>query len=187
MLLDAFLKFEEPTLPGESTDTLHSTEIEILSFEETIVRPTMTPGGTSESTTKVRSEHKPLTIIKPLCKASPKLHQAACAGTVYKKATLSLCQPLGTSKTTSDRWKKIEYLQVKLGTVHITRVHLVGDPALHYFGRATNFPIVAGSVLEMGPIEEIDLTYQTIEWLYKGGTGALNISGKWNLQTNSAT
>ena len=101
--------------------------------------------------------------------------------------SISLCQPLGTSKTTSDRWKKIEYLQVKLGTVHITRVHLVGDPALHYFGRATNFPIVAGSVLEMGPIEEIDLTYQTIEWLYKGGTGALNISGKWNLQTNSAT
>ena len=189
MLLDAFLKFEEPGLAGESTDSTHSNEIEILSFEQTIIRPPVSAGvkaGSAEAK-KARSEHHPWTIIKPLCKASPKLYQAACAGTVYKKVTLSLCQPSGTSKTSSDAWKKIVYFQVTLSGVTISRVHLVGDPGLHHFGRATDFPIAAGSALDMGPIEEIDLTYQKIEWLYKGSEGTANFAGNWKLTTNSST
>ena len=189
MLLDAFLKFETPALPGESTYSTHTDEIEILSFEQTIIRPPLSAGvkaGSAEAK-KARSDHKPWTIIKPLCKASPKMYQASCAGTVYTKATLTLCHPNGTSKTSSDAWKKIVYFQVVLGGVTISRVHLVGDPGLHHFGRATDFPITAGSALDMGPIEEIDLTYQTVEWLYKGAKGNANFSGKWNLKTNSST
>lgn len=188
MLLDAFIKLEEPGLPGESTDSDHDKEIEILSIEQTILRSNVgTTDTSSDDGKRARSEHRPLTVVKALDKSSPKLYQASCAGTIYKKVTISFCQPSGTTKTTSDRWKKIVYFQIVLGMVNITRVHLVGDPGLHHFGRATDFPIAAGSALSSGPLEEIDLNYQKIDWLYKGGTGALNITGKWNLQTNSAT
>jgi len=68
--------------------------------------------------------------------------------------------------------------------VSISRVHLVGDPSLHRFGRTTDFPIAATELLNAGPLEEIELTYQKIDWLYKGGSGALNINGKWNLTSN---
>jgi type VI protein secretion system component Hcp len=64
---------------------------------------------------------------------------------------------------------------------------LVGDPRLHTFGRSNSFPITAGEVLAMGPLEEFDLTYTKIQWIYKGGTTTANTEGKWNLKTNSAT
>lgn len=186
MLLDAFLKLEEPALEGESTDKGHLKEIEIISFEQSVVRVSPTTGKTGTAD-KPRSEHKPLTVLKVLDKASPKLYQAACGGTLYKKATLTLCQPDGTSKTTSDSWKKIVYMQIVMETVHIVRMHLVGDPSLHRFGRAADFPLVAGNVLNMGPLEELDLTYEKIQWLYKGGTGKMNFQGTWNLKTNKPT
>lgn len=185
-MLDAFLKFDGPALEGESTDKNHPKEIEVISFDQSIVRtaPATNKAGTAE---KARSEHKPLTIVKILDKASPKIYEAACKGTKFAKAILSVCQPSGTSKTTSDSWKKVTYWQVTMETVHISRVHLAGDPALHRFGRATDFPIAAGEVLNMGPLEEIDLTYEKIEWLYKGGSGTMNFVGKWNLKTNAPT
>lgn len=189
MLLDAFLKFEEPALVGESTDGDHSSEIEILSFEQSILRAAPSTGAKSggSDTGKATSEHQPLTVVKLLDKASPKLYQAASAGTVYGKATLSICQPSGTTTTTSDQWKKVVVLQIVLNNVYISRVHLVGDPALHTFGRSKTFPITDGALLNMGPLEEIDLSYKKIDWLYKGGTGTQNINGKWNLLTNSAS
>lgn len=188
MLLDAFLKLEEPALAGESTDDGHGGEIEILSFEQSILRAAPSSGaaaGTSD-TGKSTSDHQPMTVVKLLDKASPKLYQAASAGTIYGKATISICQPSGTTKTTSDRWNKVVVLQLTLSHVYISRVHLVGDPALHAFGRSKEFPITDGALLNMGPLEEIDLTYKKINWLYKGGTGTQNISGKFNLLTNRA-
>ncbi|MCH8829430.1 MAG: type VI secretion system tube protein Hcp [Planctomycetes bacterium] len=185
MQLDAFLKIETPKTDGKSTDKEHSDEIEIVSFEQTITRSS---GGNQDSSAeKSHSKHRGITVIKPLDSTSPKLLQAACQGTVFGKISLFLCQSSGTSKTTSDRWKKIVYFEIVMEKVYISRMHLVGDPSLQHLGRSDEFPILSGAALEMGPLEELDLTYQKIQWLYKGSTGALNITGKWNLQTNSAT
>lgn len=185
MQLDAFLKIETPNTAGKSTDKLHANEIEIVSFEQTISRANSGNQGTASE--KASSSHRGLTIIKPLDSTSPKLLQAACQGSVFGKVSLFLCQASGTSKTTSDRWKKIVYFEIVMEKVYISRMHLVGDPTLQHLGRAEEFPILSGDALEMGPLEELDLTYEKIQWLYKGGTGALNITGKWNLQNNSAT
>ncbi|HBN77336.1 MAG TPA: hypothetical protein DD473_16305 [Planctomycetaceae bacterium] len=179
MLLDSYLKLTEPTLDGESTDTLHEKEISIVSFEQIINRANMLSQNDAGTENKSRSEHSPFRIIKLLDKTSPKLLEAACKGTLYKKAVLSLCQPNASSGTTSSSWKKAVYFEVTLENVHITRVHLMGDP--------TNVPsgIMNSEILQMGPLEQIDLSYRKIKWLYKGGTGTINISGSWNLGTNS--
>jgi len=185
-LLDAFLKFVDPVLDGESTDSDHTKEIEIFSFDQTILRSA--PSSLrSDSSSQARSEHTPFTIIKPLDRTSPKLLQASCAGTLYNKIEISLCQPGGKSSSNADQWKKVVYLKITLEKAFLSRVHLVADPTLHFFGRATQYPVLSPEVLNVGPLEEVDLTYQKIQWLYKGGTGTLNISGEWDLTRNSGT
>jgi len=115
MQLDAFLKIETPNTDGESTDKLHLNEIEIVSFEQTITRSS--GGNLDSSAEKAHSKHRGITIIKPLDSTSPKLLQAACQGTVFGKISLFLCQSSGTSKTTSDRWKKIVYFEIVMEKV----------------------------------------------------------------------
>lgn len=111
-------------------------------------------------------------ITKPVDKTTPKLLEAACKGTLYSKGVISVCQPSGKSDTTSSSWKKIVYFEITLEKIYITRARLAGDPR-------------SADVYEMGPIEEVDLSYRKIKWLYKGGTATANISGAWNLGTNS--
>ncbi len=185
-MLDAFMKIEGPNLAGESTDQEFTGEIELFSFDQTIVRgATAGKAGTSD-VQRGAGELKPMTIVKPLDLTSPKLLQAAAAGTVYDKLTLSVCQPSGTSKEQSDRWQKKPYLVIVLQKVHITRMHLTGDPALHFFGRQNSFPF-AKDIMECGPLEEIDWAFKKIAWAYKGGTAQKNITGTWNLETNRPT
>ena len=172
MLLDCYLKLTDPALEGENTDDLHAKEIGVFSFEHVITRADFASAGDSETAAKPRSDHAPIRIIKPLDKTTPKLLEAACKGTLYKQGVLSFCQSSGTSDNTSSSWKKIVYFEVTLEQVYITRAHLMADPRL-------------SDVNALGPLEEIDLSYRKIKWLYKGGTGKANISGGWNLATNS--
>ncbi|MEQ8788336.1 MAG: type VI secretion system tube protein Hcp [Pirellulaceae bacterium] len=185
MLLDAFLKIDQPAITGGSTDSLFAGQIEIISFSQAIERTRpLTPTGSASPGNYARSEHKPITIIKEIDMSSPKLYQAACAGTTYDTAVITLCQPSGTTQQTSDNWKKIPYMQITLTQVNITRAHLVGDPRLHPFGASEHYPLIAGEVTAMGPVEEIDLAYQVIQWNYKGGTGSLNVTGGWSVVGN---
>ena len=186
MLLDAFLKFESPVIAGESTDAKNLAQIEILSFEQTVVRAQSSTGVVADATPKGRAQHSALTIIKPLDKSSPKLFEAACKGTLYAKVTMSVCQPLGKTNAAASTWKKQVYFEITLEQVHVSRVHLVGEPKLHSLGLSVPFSMMAGSTYDVGPLEEIDLTYQKIKWDYKGGTGVANVTGTWSLLANTA-
>lgn len=171
-MLDCYLKLSEPALDGESTDDLHQNEIALFSFEQVINRADYRSADGSEAAAKARSDHSPVRVVKPVDKTTPKLLEAACKGTVYGKGVISVCQPSGKSDTTSSSWKKIVYFEITLEQIYITRIRLAGDP------RSTD-------VSAVGPLEEIDLSYRKIKWLYKGGTGTANISGGWNLGSNT--
>lgn len=186
MPLDAFLKLEEPALKGESTDDLHADEIEILSFEQTVKRPrSATDGGTGE-TRKGTTECSAITILKPLDGATPKLMESACSGTIYKKATITLCQPSAKSDGKRTAWKRITYFEISLQNVQISRVRLVGDPTIHL--PVVQAPLLnSGLVAAMGPVEEVDLSFQKIKWMYKGSTGTANLSGMWSITERSTS
>ena len=130
----------------------------------------------ADNKSRSRPELSALRVIKLLDKTSAKLLEAACKGTLYKKATISLCQPSGTVDTSSS-WKRIVFFEILLQQVHISGVRLMGDPRLHYNS------IGAGDVMEMGPLEEVDLSFRKVKWTYKGGTGKSNITGAWSLGT----
>ncbi|MCA9178739.1 MAG: type VI secretion system tube protein Hcp [Planctomycetales bacterium] len=168
------MKIEEPTLNGESTDANHTNEIEILSFEQTVSRP---PTGGGNEGQKTAAQMTPILLFKQLDKSTPKLLEAANKGTIYNKVTLGLCQPSGTADVATSQWKKIVYFQVTLEKVQISSIRWIGDPSLHY----TSIPGDAG------PVEEIQLAFRKISWMYKGGTGTANISGSWNLNNNAPT
>jgi type VI secretion system secreted protein Hcp len=180
MPLDAFLKLDEPLLKGESTDDLHSDEIEILSFEQTVKRPRAASDSTQPDNRRGTTECSAITILKALDGSTPKLMESSCAGTIYKKATLTLCQPSAKSDGKRTDWKRITYFEVALQNVQITRVRLVGDPTIHL--PVLQAPLLnSGLVAAMGPVEEVDLSYQKIKWTYKGSTGTANLTGMWSI------
>lgn len=181
MLLDAFMKFEEPSLMGESRNAEHTDEISILSLDHAILREPLAAGSKAGTNQKPRSEHRPVTIIKQLDKASPKLYQACCQGTVYQKVTIYFRQP-GRDGNPNNR---VVYLEILLEGVNITRAHLVGDPKLQQFGKTSLYTVDSAELIDLGPLEEVDLNYTKIQWLYKGETGKMNISGKWDLTANA--
>ena len=189
MQLDAFmcLKTSAGDLKGEGTDELFPDQIEILSFDQTILRTDK--GKVSKSGTADidggKYQFKPITIIKLLDQTSPKLYAALCNGTTFTEVTLNLCQPSGTSKDNSDRWTKKPYLIITLSAAILTRVHLAGDPSRHYFGGEGALYPPSGSMMGMGPLEEIEFSPGKIKWEYKGGSGNLNINANWNMRTNT--
>lgn len=177
MQLDAFMKIEQPGLPGESTDGDHATEIEILSFEHNILRPTATGAKQGTDSKKPIAHLSPVRLIKQLDKATPKLLEASCKGTIFGKVTLALCQPTGTADQALTAWGKLVYFEVVLEKVHVASIRCLGDPALHY----TALPST------LGPAEELELGFRKIKWMYKGASGSANIGSSWNLDTNAAT
>jgi type VI protein secretion system component Hcp len=56
----------------------------------------------------------------------------------------------------------------------------VGDSTIHL--PVLKAPLLnSGLVAAMGPVEEIDLSYQKIKWMYKGSTGTANLPGTWSI------
>lgn len=176
MHLDAFMKIEGPPLNGESTDDKNVDSIEILSFEQQILRPLPDGASTGQQS---NADLLPVVVIKQLDKATPKLLEAAAKGTIYDKFTLSLYQPTGTADLDISSWEKAIYYEVIIEMVRITGIRWIGDPALH-----PSHLMSAGS---LGPCEELELTFRKISWMYQGGTGTANISGSWNKDTAATT
>lgn len=110
--------------------------------------------------------------------------ESACIGTIYKKATITLCQPSAKSDGKRTAWKRITYFEISLQNVQITRVRLVGDPTIHL--PVVQAPLLnSGIVAAMGPVEEVDLSFQKIKWMYKGSTGTANLPGSWSITERS--
>src|SRR5262249_60730707 len=90
---DVFLKVDG--LEGESNDSKHKNEIEVLSFSWGVnqsITGTVSSAGTF---TGQRCDMAPLTIQKLFDKASPKAAQACAAGDHFASAVLTLCRAGG--------------------------------------------------------------------------------------------
>jgi len=171
MRLDAFLKLETQNLDGESTDTLHEKEIEILSFEQTTDRFLDT-----KDKSNWLYDLSVVTILKPLDATSPKLFDAVTVGKRYKKATISACRASGTSKDDEKNWKKIDFFLIELTDVYISRVQLLGDARVRSIGGDRVHRYYPEDLTAVGPVEEVELNFRTITWTYKGEDGKQNIT-----------
>lgn len=179
MNLDAFLSLTgNNAIAGESTDTYGpgtTNQIEVLQFSLSMTRE-------SRSSAEVR----PLTIFKPIDRASTSLYRSMTTKTIIGTATLTVLQP--AVSPTANPARVILY-QIVLTNAWISRISLVGNvPAL---------PVSADEVLPggalwsstqligQGPIEMVDFAFAKISWTYNGATGAGGATVDYTLPVQS--
>lgn len=146
MPADVFLKLDG--LTGDSTDSKHPNELEVLSFSSG-VSMAMGPRSFSGSATNERASLSDLSITKVVDSSSPFLFKAVCAGQSIAEATLSVNRADG-------KGGKIEYLKYTLNDVVISNYQASGSD---------------GSGL---PVESFALNYAKIQISYTAtdATGA---------------
>ncbi len=116
-MADTFFFLKLSGIDGESQDSDHSGEIDILSFSENIQNAGSYDAGTGGNTGK--ASFGELHITKYLDKASATLRQYCALGTAIDTATLSCNKQAGD--------KKVEYMKITLHNTVVTSVQLSGS------------------------------------------------------------
>jgi type VI secretion system secreted protein Hcp len=106
-----FLKLEG--IQGESQDTDHSGEIDIMSFSISVTNAGTYDAGTGGNTGKCYFGD--MNIMKYMDKSSPTLLQYCAGGTAIPTATISVNKQAGEDK-------KVEYVKITLHNAVITSV-----------------------------------------------------------------
>jgi type VI secretion system secreted protein Hcp len=116
-MADTFFFMKLDGIDGESQDTDHSGEIDILSYNEGIQNAGSYDAGTGGNTGK--AYFPDLTFTKYVDKSSPTLRQYCALGTSIDKATLSCNKQAGD--------KKVEYLKITMHNVVVTSIQSSGS------------------------------------------------------------
>jgi type VI secretion system secreted protein Hcp len=114
-MAEMFLKLDG--IEGESLDSVHSGEIEIINWtweNKNVVKWDQNQGGQS-----TRVDVGELSVTKFCDKASPTLQQNCVTGKHIRSGTIT-CRK-------NDGDQKVEYLVVKLTDIMISKVHWDGD------------------------------------------------------------
>jgi len=143
------------TVPGETNDSVHTNEIQLLSFEVHI------SADKSGGEGAWRPDFSPISISVVTGRASPSLFRAVCAGSVFKRFTIS-CRKHGAAKTNGD------YLQWRFCDVQVIDYNMKMD--------------------EDKPTETILISYQIVEMYYarqdQDGTLKDPVKRSWSLDEN---
>lgn len=157
-LFDAFLKIEG--IDGESADSKHKGEIELLSFSwgETQGGTFAHGGGGGAGKVSMQDIH----FVSRVNKASPKLFLSCASGEHIKKATLT-CRKAGKDQQ--------EFLKYTLSDILVSSYQIGGSSS--------------GDSI---PLDQVSLNFAKIEIEYKEqlATGALGgtVKAGWNLKEN---
>ena len=159
MAANNFLKFDG--IKGESTDDKHKDWIEVLSFNWGVSQQASATASSSGGGGSQRADFQDLSFVKIMDSASPLLMKACAKGDHIDEVTLELCRAGG---------EKLLYMEYKLSNVIISSVSVGGGG-----GGDVN--------------ESITLNYGKINQTYtkqsrKGGAGAGNTEGGWDLEAN---
>lgn len=162
MAFDAFLKIS--TIPGESTDSAHAGQIEIISYSHGVSQRGGGPSSTAGGRAAERCDHAEFSVVKLIDKASPKLFLACCKGDHIPTITLDLCRAAAD---------KTRYMQYVLSDVIVASVR----------------PSGASRGAEPLPLEEVSFNYGKIEYLYtetdhKTGQPKGDVRAHWDLTIN---
>ena len=158
-----FLKIDG--IKGESTDSNHKDEFELLSFSHGVSQPAQAAASTAGGATTGRCNHTDMSVTKMLDVGSPVLNQNCCTGKHINQITLTVRR--------ADGDKSIPYMVYKLTDVVVSSVSIGGG---------------ADSV----PVETVTFNYAKIEWEYTkqtraGGGAGGKTNGKWDLAKNTAS
>ncbi|MBL8733425.1 MAG: type VI secretion system tube protein Hcp [Planctomycetes bacterium] len=163
MVSTMFLKIDG--VKGESTDSNHKDEIELMSYSHGVSQPTSAVASTAGGGTSGRCNHTDLTVTKFLDVSSPVLNGLCCIGKHIDSVVLTLRR--------ADGDKSIPYMVYKLKDVVISSVSVGGSS-------------------DQVPVETLTFNYSKIEWEYskqaraKGGESG-KTNGSWDLSKNASS
>ena len=160
MAADVFLNLEG--IPGDSTDSKHKNQIEVLSFSSGVSMPTG-PRSFSGSAPNERASLSDMSITKVVDSSSPALFKAVCTGQNIASATL-------TVNRSDTKGGKIPYLVYKLKDVIMSSYQCSGSD---------------GSGL---PVESFSMNYAKISVEYQvtdvtGASKGAKVAG-WDVALN---
>ena len=184
MRLDAFLTLNSTDLAtsGETTDALFAQAdpkpIEILWFSQIVTRGRYEDRGigrNQQSNSARQPQISFMSIIKPLDETSPLLLKAIGQagddnGYVYQTGKIETYFYRGNSTENHDAWTRVPYFEIAMTNLNVMRVQLVSDPRVTSIasGDAEVYYQLPDDLAGMGPMEIIDLSFQTATWTYKG-------------------
>jgi len=159
MSFDAFLKVDG--IDGESQDTKHSSEIQLLSYSFGADQPGSSAVGGGSGVGKVNMHD--LTFLKNVDKSSPRLFVACCTGQHIKSAVLTV-RKAGTDPQ--------DYMTVTMNDLIVSSIHNTGQP----------------NGKDGLPTEQISLNFSKINYEYKeqGSDGSTKgtVTGGYDVKTN---
>jgi type VI secretion system Hcp family effector len=152
-------------IKGESTDSNHKDEIELLSWSHGLTQPRSAVASTAGGGTAGRCNHSDMSVMKEMDSASPILSQYCCTGKHIDSITMTLRR--------ADGDKSVPYMVIKLSDVVISSVSVGGQT-------------------DAIPSETVTFNYAKIEWEYtkqnrKGGAGGGKTNGSWDLSKNAVS
>jgi type VI secretion system secreted protein Hcp len=114
-----FIKFEEPGITGESTDTKHSGEIQVLSWSHSFNQPTKPTRSSAGGGTVEQANHSDFSITKYVDSATDDLLKLCWSGKQIGKGTFTAYRADGDNKP-------VEYLNVLLEKIVVSNVSFGG-------------------------------------------------------------
>ena len=163
MALNAFLKLvgqKQGPIKGSVTQKGHEDSILVHAYSHEIVIPHDPASGQPSG----KRQHKPLTILKEVDKATPALHTAAANNENLTSFTLQFWEPqmrAGVGAGTEVQSFTIKLTNARIASVKSAMLDNL-DPLL------TKFPLT----------EEWSFTYQKIEWTWN--EGGLTSADEWS-------
>ena len=117
-MFDAFLKVS--TIPGETTDSAHVDEIEVLEYDLQVEQPLASgqSGSTAGAQSAQRANFGNFTFVHALDASSPKFFLACSKGEHIPEATLALHRATGN---------KQKYMEYKMTQVIVAKVEPGGN------------------------------------------------------------
>jgi type VI secretion system secreted protein Hcp len=141
MAVNCFIKFTDPEIKGESTDSSHSEEIQVLSWSHSFNQPTKVTRSSAGGGTVEQANHSDFTFSKYLDTATDDLLKYCWNGKQIGKAVLTCYRSDGENQA-------ILYLQIEMEDIIISNVSIGGGP---------------GDL----PTENISLAYGKVTYTYK--------------------
>jgi type VI secretion system secreted protein Hcp len=93
--MDAYLRFQDPEIKGDSEDKDHAGWIQVSSWEWGLEMKLTTAKSTGGARTAGQVQQRSFTFDKPMDKTTFDLYKHMCKGTHFKKVTLEVMRAIG--------------------------------------------------------------------------------------------